>query len=167
MKPPRHLPPNQRNGLCNCGCGRAPVAPRKRFFERACVDRYFVAKYPANARARLLVRDKGICAACGLDCLKAWQELLDVAPMRAHVKTDGGATRRVADRGDPVKFRLLLVRYGLSEKAFHRRRSLFDVHHKLEVVNGGGCCDLTNLQTLCYRCHKEKTADLNRRMKCS
>lgn len=36
----------------------------------------------------------------------------------------------------------------------------WDADHILEVVNGGGGCDLTNYQTLCKPCHAVKTAKL-------
>lgn len=167
MKPSRNLGPNRKNGLCHCGCNRAPIFPRKRFFESDCLKRYWIAKYPTMARSALLKRDKGICAVCGLDCLKAWQDLLDVAPMKAHIQVADGPTRRVTDKGDPTAYKLLLTRYGLTAKHFAKRRSMWDCDHILEVVNGGGSCSMENLQTLCIRCHKEKTAALNRRLKCN
>lgn len=37
-------------------------------------------------------------------------------------------------------------------------RSLWEADHVLAVEEGGGCCDLAGFETLCLRCHKDKTA---------
>lgn len=37
---------------------------------------------------------------------------------------------------------------------------LWHMDHIIPVVEGGGCCGLDNLRTLCLWCHKEETADL-------
>ena len=39
----------------------------------------------------------------------------------------------------------------------------WEADHIIEVVNGGGGCDLSNFQTLCRKCHKKKTAKLVKR----
>jgi 5-methylcytosine-specific restriction enzyme A len=31
------------------------------------------------------------------------------------------------------------------------------------VIEGGGECDLTNLRTLCVKCHRASTAELHKR----
>lgn len=38
--------------------------------------------------------------------------------------------------------------------------SLFDMDHKVPVVEGGGSCGLENLRTLCKPCHRQVTAAL-------
>lgn len=40
------------------------------------------------------------------------------------------------------------------------RRTLWDADHIVPVVEGGGECDLSNIRTLCLRCHREVTAAL-------
>jgi 5-methylcytosine-specific restriction endonuclease McrA len=45
------------------------------------------------------------------------------------------------------------------------RRSLWDADHILPVVEGGGECDLDNIQTLCLRCHREATRKLRERIR--
>jgi 5-methylcytosine-specific restriction enzyme A len=40
---------------------------------------------------------------------------------------------------------------------------LWDADHIVPVVEGGGECDLANLQTLCLKCHRERTAALRKR----
>ncbi|MBW3636334.1 MAG: HNH endonuclease [Armatimonadetes bacterium] len=94
-----------------------------------------------------------------MDCLELWRQLRAARPWREDVKTDWAT----AHPRDPARFRLLLTRAGLTERQFELRKSCWDCDHIVEVTNGGGSCDLSNLQTLCCRCHKEKTAQLNRR----
>lgn len=36
----------------------------------------------------------------------------------------------------------------------------WEVHHVVPVVEGGGCCGIANLQTLCLACHRRPTAEL-------
>ena len=38
----------------------------------------------------------------------------------------------------------------------------WDADHILSVSEGGGACDINNFQTLCDKCHKDKTLLLNR-----
>lgn len=44
-------------------------------------------------------------------------------------------------------------------------RRNWDADHVLEVVRGGGGCDLSNFQTLCKECHEEKTTVLRLELK--
>jgi hypothetical protein len=46
------------------------------------------------------------------------------------------------------------------------RRSLWDADHIVPVSEGGGECDLSNIRTLCLRCHRQATAELRAR-RCS
>ncbi len=45
----------------------------------------------------------------------------------------------------------------LCEKGFVRRRSLWELDHIIPLIDEGGH-DLSNLQSLCVPCHREKTA---------
>lgn len=47
-------------------------------------------------------------------------------------------------------------------RGFDPWKSLWEADHILEVVNGGIDLGLSNIQTLCIPCHKEKTAKLVR-----
>jgi hypothetical protein len=42
-------------------------------------------------------------------------------------------------------------------------RSLWEADHIVPVVEGGGECDLSNLRTLCLRCHRMATLGLRLR----
>jgi hypothetical protein len=88
-------------------------------------------------RDQVFARDRGVCAVCGLDteALRREKRKLDYATRRRFEKDWGG------------------------------RRNLWDADHILPVAEGGGECDLSNMRTLCLRCHKLETAALRERLK--
>jgi 5-methylcytosine-specific restriction endonuclease McrA len=45
------------------------------------------------------------------------------------------------------------------------RKSLWDADHIVPVAEGGGECDLSNLRTLCLKCHRVRTAELRERLR--
>jgi 5-methylcytosine-specific restriction endonuclease McrA len=45
----------------------------------------------------------------------------------------------------------------MRKKGFVPRRSLWELDHKLPLIDGG-THDLSNLQTLCVPCHRKKSA---------
>lgn len=49
-------------------CQKPVPPPRRTWCSDACVEEYLVRSSAAHARRRVLERDRGICAACGLDC---------------------------------------------------------------------------------------------------
>ena len=89
-------------------------------------------------------RDKGICAACGMDC--EW------------VASQKRIMGKVAKYDYPT--RALHGSWG--PWATHDR--LWQADHIVPVVEGGGVCGLENYRTLCLRCHKADTAELARRI---
>src|SRR6266853_2022891 len=46
-----------------------------------------------------------------------------------------------------------------------RRSSLWDADHIAPVAEGGGECDLSNIRTLCLKCHAKATAALRERLR--
>ena len=99
---------------------------RRRRWHPACVDEYNQSD-PREARRRVRKRDRGFCAACGLDTY--------------------ALRRRLRGRGSHRKLRAL---------GYQPRRSLWELDHIVPLVDGGGH-ELGNLQTLCVPCHREKT----------
>jgi 5-methylcytosine-specific restriction endonuclease McrA len=91
---------------------------------------------PGYLRAQVFARDRGVCAACG-------------------VNTEGlRKQKRKLDWEARKRF----------EKEWGRRRSLWDADHIVPVAEGGGECDLSNMRTLCLKCHRRVTAELRARM---
>ncbi len=50
------------------------------------------------------------------------------------------------------------------EREWGRRKHFWDADHIVPVAEGGGECDLSNMRTLCLRCHRAATAELRRRL---
>jgi 5-methylcytosine-specific restriction protein A len=116
-------------------CGGEVPRRRLTFCGEACVHEWKLRTDPGYLRAQVFARDRGVCAACGLDteALRKEKRKLDYRARRAFEKEWGG------------------------------RRNLWDADHVVPVVEGGGECDLSNMRTLCVRCHREATAALRRR----
>jgi len=121
----------RQRGLCRW-C-RGPVPPRRlTFCSPACVHEWRLRTDPGYLRQHVFVRDHGVCAQCGLDT---------EAMRKDKRKLDYSARRQF-------------------EKEWGFRRHLWDADHILPVSEGGGECDLSNMRTLCLRCHRAATAHL-------
>lgn len=143
--------------LCRCGCGQLPIGRRTSFYSQECVHNYLIRSDGTYMRRMVRRRDKGVCAGCGMDCVGLWRQLQAACPYTVR----RGVLEPKA--GDKAMFKLLLVRAGMTEKQFQRRRRCYDVDHIVRVADGGGGCGLENLQTLCTRCHRDRTAEQNRK----
>jgi len=117
-------------------CGQPVTGRRRTFCSAACVHEWKLRSDPAYLRDKVLERDKGICAQCGVDTI---------------------ALRRDMKKLDYAARRLFLKHWGLKEGS---RKSLWDADHILPVAEGGGQCDLSNMRTLCLKCHRAATAAL-------
>jgi 5-methylcytosine-specific restriction endonuclease McrA len=132
--------PKGANGRALCRwCSLEVPAGRRTFCSEWCVHEWRLRTDPGYLRDRVLARDKGFCAVCRANTIEAWLQL-----KRA--------------RGDR---RLQKLReWGLTRMS---RSSLWDADHVVPVVEGGGECDLSNLRTLCLKCHRQATAELRQR----
>jgi 5-methylcytosine-specific restriction endonuclease McrA len=129
--------PNGRN-LCRW-CNLEVPKGRLTFCSDWCVEEWRLRTDPGYLREKVLERDRGVCAGCGVDCLAAWN----------HLKRLRGAARLKA-----------FSEWGINARS---RKSLWDADHIVPVVEGGGECDLTNLRTLCLKCHRASTSELRKR----
>jgi 5-methylcytosine-specific restriction protein A len=129
---------NGRN-LCRW-CNLEVPKGRSTFCSAWCVEEWRLRSDPGYLREKVLERDAGICASCGVDCLLAGRQL----------KRLRGAARLKA-----------LLHWGLRAGS---RMSLWDADHIVPVVEGGGECDLQNIRTLCLKCHRTVTAELRARL---
>ena len=127
---------NGRN-LCRW-CSLEVPKGRVTFCSEWCVTEWRLRSDPGFLREKVLERDRGLCAQCGVDCLAAWKQL----------KRSRGAARLKA-----------LTEWGL-RPGRRSRKSLWDADHILPVSEGGGECDLENVRTLCLKCHRAVTAAL-------
>lgn len=130
------------SGRALCRWCRAETPPRRRTFcSDACVHEWKLRTDPGYLRERVLQRDAGVCAKCGINTI---------------------SLRRDMRRLDFAARRRFLKEWGLTERS---RKSLWDADHIVPVAEGGGQCDLANMRTLCLKCHKEVTAALLVRLK--
>jgi 5-methylcytosine-specific restriction protein A len=137
---PSTLPRGEAGRALCRWCALEVPKGRFTFCSEWCVHEWRMRTSPAYLRQQVRKRDKGICAQCQVNTLSAFLRM----------KKARGRTREE-----------MLAHWGL--KTF-TRRSLWDADHILPVAEGGGECDLTNLRTLCLRCHREATTHLRARL---
>jgi 5-methylcytosine-specific restriction endonuclease McrA len=111
-------------------------AGRHTFCSAFCVEEWRLRSNPAHLRERVFERDKGICALCGVNCVAEY----------AHLRRLRGVARLKA-----------AAAWGLKN-----RKSLWDADHIVPVAEGGGECDLSNMRTLCLKCHRRRHAEAHR-----
>ncbi|MGH9654146.1 MAG: HNH endonuclease [Bryobacteraceae bacterium] len=127
------------NGRSLCRwCHLEVPSGRATFCSDWCVHEWKLRTDSGYLREKVFERDRGICALCGIDCVAAY----------AHLRRLRGTARlRVA------------VEWNLGS-----RKSLWDADHLVPVVEGGGECDLSNMRTLCLKCHRAQTLATRRRL---
>ncbi len=130
--------PNGR-ALCRW-CNLEVPAGRRTFCSSWCVEEWKLRSDPGYLRERTFERDKGVCSVCGLDCVSEFNRIRRLRGV--------GRIRAFAD-------------YGLRPGS---RKSVWDADHIVPVVEGGGECDLSNIRTVCLRCHRKLTAELRQRV---
>lgn len=136
---PAELPAGE-NGRALCRWCELEVPPgRRTFCSDFCVAEWRLRTDPSYLRQKTLERDRGVCAVCGVDTLAAY----------LHLRRQRGSARLRA-----------LAHWGLRTLT---RKTLWDADHILPVVEGGGACDLSNIRTLCLRCHRQASAELRAR----
>jgi 5-methylcytosine-specific restriction enzyme A len=132
--------PSGPNGRPLCRwCNLEVPAGRFTFCSEWCVHEWKLRTDPGYLREQVFLRDRGVCAACGVDTVAAWRDL----------KRSRG-THRLR----------VLEKWGLKKL---NRKTLWDADHIVPVIEGGGECDLDNIRTLCVACHREQTKRLRAR----
>lgn len=137
---PRELPQGEGGRALCRWCNLEVPKGRRTFCSDWCVEEWKLRSDPGHLRDRVFARDRGVCERCGTDTVAAMTAL----------KRSRGARRLE-----------LLAAWGL--KRFSRK-SLWDADHRVPVAEGGGECDLDNMRTLCLRCHREATRELQARL---
>ena len=137
---PESLPkgPNGR-ALCRY-CGSEAPLGRRTFCSSRCVEQWRLQTDPGFLREEVFARDRGYCAVCHTDTVRVFQ----------WIKKLRGAARVKALRD-----------WGIEQS---HRRSLWDADHIVPVSEGGGECDLSNMRTLCLKCHRQATNQLRSRL---
>lgn len=128
--------PNGRN-LCRWCHLEVPLR-RVTFCSDWCVHEWKLRTDAGYLREKVFERDRGVCTLCGIDCVAAY----------AHIRRLRGAARLRA----------------ATEWNASGRKTLWDADHVIPVVEGGGECDLSNMRTLCLKCHRAHTLEIRRRL---
>ena len=149
--------PNGRT-LCRW-CGTETEPPRRTFCSDECVHEWNVRSSASYARHHVWLRDKGVCALCGVDTSKQRGELL--AEFDVHRYTGRPAT----EKRKAFYARLKALKIPTSRWQTADAQGCWDMDHATPVSEGGGSCSLDNLRTLCMRCHHQQTGRLRRRQK--
>jgi 5-methylcytosine-specific restriction protein A len=136
---PAELPASPNGRVLCRWCSLEVPRPRRTFCSEYCVNEWRLRTDPGYLREQVLARDRGICAHCATDTLAAW----------LWIKKSRGDRRLRA-----------LREWGLTRMS---RSSLWDADHVVPVIEGGGECDLSNIRTLCLKCHRRVTAELRAR----
>ncbi len=134
VKPGGWVQKRQR-GVCRW-CGAEVPKGRLTFCGAECVHQWKLRTNPGYLREQVFARDQGVCGRCGVDteALRRDKRKLDWKSRKQFERDWGG------------------------------RRNLWDADHIVPVAEGGGECDLSNMRTLCLRCHREETAALRKRL---
>jgi 5-methylcytosine-specific restriction endonuclease McrA len=145
------------NGRVLCRwCGTETKPPRRTFCSDTCVHAWNVRANPGYARQQVYLRDKGVCALCGVDTSKQRAEI--AAAFACHRYTNNPSTARKR------AFLVRLKQLHIPLSRWHRSpQGFWDMDHLIPVAEGGGACGLDNLRTLCLRCHYQQTRQLSRR----
>lgn len=103
-------------------------------------------------------RDNGICADCRINTEEldgALRELL--WKLKSKYCYSGEGLRFLRLNGSMGLFWNILRQCGLGCEF----KTTETFHHVIPVEQGGGCCGMDNLVTLCVRCHKKRHATRN------
>lgn len=101
-------------------------------------------------------RDKGVCVLCGFDSLACQNRVKEIYRKSKGGLWDsgkGGWTRSHCHSFQRI--RRFSSRTGVGPTG-----QPYEVDHIVPVVEGGGCCGLDNLRTLCFVCHRSVTKAL-------
>ena len=151
-------------------CGASIPPPRRTFCTDECVHFHMLRTSGAHIRKALALRDSRRCALCGVDVGAALDEARRA--VRAAMGAVGGGDRETAVAalaasvaGGPFEAHARLtgccVGGDLKRRRGGRPRvqegSFWQADHTVAVHDGGGCCGLSNLRTLCTPCHATVT----------
>lgn len=144
--------PNGRR-LC-MWCGQEVPKRRRTFCSPECVHEWRLRSDPSYLRFKVWERDRGVCARCGLDTEALERELSDLLSScwKARTEEEWEAARE--------RFWRRVEELGVVTSAL-RVPHLWEVDHIVPVAEGGDS-NLENVRTLCWRCHREVTAQYAR-----
>ena len=108
------------------------------FCDRNCEHEFNQRSSYTYLRDETFKRDKGVCKECQIDTVKLEEEFREI------LETQGFEA---------------YIAY-VEEVNFHIKSALWEADHIIPIALGGRI-DLSNIQTLCYKCHRGKTGEQN------
>ena len=160
----RYLKKENFDGTCRwCKTPNIPK-PRRTFCSEECVHEYRIRTSGSYIREQVYKRDKGICSICKINTKTIQKKLLDT---NCHCTKVKNKYMKKLSKNKPHNDECSKIRneYSIGEKRKVWRRKygggLWDADHIVRVDQGGGCCGLDNLRTLCIPCHKNITYKQN------
>lgn len=152
----KRFPLKREDGSRQCvWCGTSPLPKyRHSWCSDDCVLEYELQAMPARVRDRIHARDKGVCALCRVDCDRLAKALVPPRHVRMWGEDWGRQQRR--KRG------IAILSWLWGGVALAGRVTFWDMDHTVPLVEGGKN-SLSNLRTLCRRCHVQETGALAKR----
>lgn len=145
------------DGKPACRRCAGPLPPgRKTWCGDVCIADALIRCTPSIARQWVHMRDKGVCAQCGLDT-----EALFKAYKSAQWEARSSSSFLHAESTVQSRRELLsAIDSRMTALGFRTDQSAWEMEHILPVVEGGSHCGLSGLETLCRPCHLESTKAL-------
>ena len=129
-------------------CGGPSVS---KYCSDACRAEAWIRRGGDSVTCQVFARDRGICAACGID---------------AHAIARAKYELRRIEKAWATTLSLRRLVHAVLHRGWGPWRTgnyvYWEADHIVPVIEGGGCCGLDNYRTLCLRCHKADTAALAR-----
>lgn len=155
---PASMKEPKTKGKCRW-CGQAILRPDgqvnlRTWWHPECVKAYLITR-PSDQRKLVQKRDKGICSLCKIDTVAEQKKFIlgGVRELRGVRVRNLYDTRRAVAEGWPKRY----------------RKTWWDMDH-IRPLGEASADDLSywslsNLRTLCYRCHQVKTKEDTKRIK--
>jgi 5-methylcytosine-specific restriction endonuclease McrA len=128
-------------------CGQQVPKGLRRWCGKDCYEAAALRCDTAFITRRVWERDKGVCAACGVDTQAIQKRLIRMRERAVYSKRIHSFQR----------WRRVKAKY--TGGADH----YWEADHIIPVIEGGGCSGPENYRTLCIACHKAETKALARR----
>ena len=149
-------------------CEKVIEPPRRTWCGDDCVNEFMVRTGGGMARSMVFERDRGVCALCGIDCHRLEDAVEGRLP---HFSRWASTTEEVDEiiellkqyREDLLSVDEIKAKNPWIERVV-RGQHYWEADHIVPVAEGGGCCGLEGLRTLCRGCHAKESGKLRKRL---
>ncbi|KAJ1993651.1 hypothetical protein GGI25_001541 [Coemansia spiralis] len=119
-------------------------------FGEGCEHEHRMRRDGQYVRRQLFLRDRGVCAGCGVDTHELFTRALDCQSLSERGKFIKQLTKMNPEWDKKMRKPLSSIDYEFTEGQF------WEAAHKIDIKHGGGLCGLDGFQTLCVPCHTEE-----------